>query len=393
MALHKSPIRRIVALSAVAALALAAPVVAETSSAASTDSGASTPIDSAAARRTHAHLNDVALVPHSNQAWAVGYWERSPGDERPLAYHWTHGGWYQTPVPNARLGAYLEDVVATSPRNAWAVGSYYQSKYDHRPYAVHWNGKRWQRVPAPKLFGSLHGISAARGGKPWAVGDAGQNLGGQPVDTTLIVRWTGRAWKRVASPGLGYAFNDIDVVSSRNAWAVGNNDNRTLAARWNGRSWHRVRMPSPHNPTLEGVAALRTQVWAVGHSAVSFAAPSRALVLRWSAGRGWKRMQLPRLGASSVLNGVAATSARNVWAVGDYQAPSGDSRPVALHWNGRGWRASALPGPTGQVRLEGVASSGPGRTFTVGYNWFHYDPAYYAYLAIWNGRLWRWWHS
>ena len=60
----------------------------------------------------------------------------------------------------------------------------------------------------------------------------------------LIVRWNGRAWKRVPSPTPGGGTNLLGVaaLSARSAWAVGRTGNRdspakTLALRWNHPIW------------------------------------------------------------------------------------------------------------------------------------------------------------
>jgi hypothetical protein len=341
---------------------------------------------------TRAQLSDVALVPGTTQAWAVGYWQQA-ADDKPLAYRWAGSGWIRTAVPNAGLGAYLQDVVATAKNNAWAVGSYYASTHDHRPYVVHWNGLSWKRVPAPALHGGLRGVSATAGGRPWAVGYAVTDVGGENVDAPLALRWNGTAWKRVATPGLGFALEDVDAVSADNAWAVGENENRTLALHWNGRSWARVATPRTGSPTLEGVTALRTRAWAVGSRASSWYAPSRTLLLSWRAGQGWSRVSVPSPGYAAELNGVAATSATDIWAVGQYQADSGDQRPLVLHWDGATWTAGEPPGPDGHLLLNGVAARSPTRVWTVGYNYFDYNPDFYAYLVRWNGSQWDWWWS
>jgi hypothetical protein len=44
--------------------------------------------------------------------------------------------------------------------------------------------------------------------------------------------------------------------------------------------------------------------------------------------------------ASNELAGVAATSASNAWAVGDYTQSTGPQAALTLHWNGTRWSRS-----------------------------------------------------
>ena len=91
----------------------------------------------------------------------------------------------------------------------------------------------------------------------------------------------------------------------------------TLTEHWNGTAWSVV--PSPNissgNNNLFGVAAVSTtDVWAVGE----FVAPSgveQALIEQWN-GTSWSVVSSPSAGGSNVLSGVAIISANDIWAVG-----------------------------------------------------------------------------
>jgi hypothetical protein len=62
------------------------------------------------------------------------------------------------------------------------------------------------------------------------------------VASTVIARWTGKAWSRVASPtpsGDG-ALAAVAATSARGAWAVGSTGlsvPKTLILHWNGKAW------------------------------------------------------------------------------------------------------------------------------------------------------------
>jgi len=93
-------------------------------------------------------------------------------------------------------------------------------------------------------------------------------------------------------------------------------------------------MPFAVDGFLNGVAATSARnVWAVGGNGAG-----RNLILHWD-GTAWKRVPSPNpAGEESVLAGVAALSAANAWAVGS----------VILHWNGRAWKL--VPNPAARSR-------------------------------------------
>jgi hypothetical protein len=57
---------------------------------------------------------------------------------------------------------------------------------------------------------------------------------------------------------------------------------------------------------------------------------------------------------------VVAVSARDVWAVGNITPPGlGSRRPIVKRWNGKSWRAVALPSKFSHAQLFAVAASSP----------------------------------
>lgn len=83
--------------------------------------------------------------------------------------------------------------------------------------------------------------------------------------------------------------------------------------------------------------------------------------------------------ASGELAGVAATSARNAWAVGS--ADSG--RTLIARWNGRAWKQ--VPGPRG--RLSAVAATSARSAWAVGY--ITTKTSVKTLAERWNGRVWK----
>jgi hypothetical protein len=102
---------------------------------------------------------------------------------------------------------------------------------------------------------------------------------------------------------------------------------------WNGTAWTRVKSPDPFGwSVLNGVATTSTSnAWAVGFSfPAGPASAALTLIEHWN-GTAWRLVASPNPSSTrNVLNGVAATSASNAWAVGSYD--SGTVRQtLALH--------------------------------------------------------------
>jgi hypothetical protein len=87
-------------------------------------------------------------------------------------------------------------VAATSARNAWAVGAAGATgSSTPSTLILRWNGTGWKRVASPTPAGGagLFGVAATSGRIAWAVGIAGNLFGGKAK--ALVLRWNGTAWK------------------------------------------------------------------------------------------------------------------------------------------------------------------------------------------------------
>jgi hypothetical protein len=186
------------------------------------------------------------------------------------------------------------------------------------------------------------------------------------------------------TPNPGYYGNIIwgmTAAGKNDVWGVGvqatQESNNTLAIHWNGTSWSAVSTPNPFpdcvdgdimwsGQSLNGVAAVsRNDVWAVGGGCYSM----HTLIEHWD-GSAWEMVGSPRLqiggGDSwSTLTGAAAISSSNVWAVG--WQDSGVLQPLIEHWNGTSW--SVVPGASprgGESYLSSVSATGPNDVWAVG---------------------------
>jgi hypothetical protein len=328
-------------------------------------------------------------------AWAVGdYLNSKRTVSRTLIEHWNGKAWKVQASPNpSKIDSELYGVAATSAKNAWAVGIDC-SKSACRTLVEHWNGKAWkaQASPSPSPGSQLRAITAISAKNAWAVGYFAHGS----VTRTLIEHWNGKAWKVRPSPDRGGPDNDLEGVaasSPSNAWAVGRHYNgtseRTLIEHWNGKAW-KVQ-PSPNAGSSadanepNGVVAISpTKAWVVGD--VFTGTVFHTLVERWN-GKAWKVESIPHRGSSYALDGVAAVSSADVWAVGNWD--NGTDHALIEHWNGKTWRMQPSYDPSPYVnRLAGVAAISPTDAWAVG--------LYFTKAAVrrtlterWNGNAWK----
>jgi hypothetical protein len=236
----------------------------------------------------------------------------------------------------------------------------------------------------------------------------GRILVGAAVASALLVTFVSGAggftsWTVVASPSphvYGDIFNAVSARTASDVWAVGGaasaTNNATFAARWNGTTWKEYTTPNPvancHDGNfqwtgnrLNGVVAISgSNAWAVGTSCYQM----KTLVERWD-GTKWSIVPSPSFktggdGIVNVLNGVAAVSASNIWAVGTHTASNGAYQTLVEHWNGSAWSVvpSPNPSPTSNV-LTAVAASGASDVWAVGYSVLGS-----TLIEHWNGTSW-----
>ena len=302
----------------------------------------------------HVGLEGVAARAGGSDVWAVGSDATAPGSSKTVTVHWNGASWTRVASPTPGRGGDLAGVAIVSGNNAWAVGRFSQANFFGAPLILHWNGKVWKRVAAPKLpkffDGGLNAISVRSARDIWAVGSM-TNCGCGP-GLPLILHWNGKAWKRRAR-GIGsggFSLGGVAAVSARRVFVAGTTGEgdaptRARTARFNGTRWHRLHTPSPGAARkrfdgLSDVAATSARnAFAVGST------DGHLLIERWN-GRSWRRAPAtlalsPAVAHVDRLEGVAATSARDAWAVGTVQPTATNAMStLILHWNGAAWSAS-----------------------------------------------------
>jgi hypothetical protein len=298
----------------------------------------------------------------------------------------------------------LYSVSATSATNAWAVGFRFGGLANRR-LAEHWNGSSWKQVKTLSPGGvgddaEFRDVSALSKNNVWAVGFFSDGT----IRHSLIEHWNGKAWKQFKAPVQGCTPGDglssVTAISPANVWAVGTVTNCFAlvgvpdAFHWNGRSWHEVPPPNPGQllgGELQSVAATSAHdVWAVGDFPTGQAQGRDTLTAHWN-GSKWKLVPSPNpTGLLNVLTGVSATSGSNAWAVGfDVKNIPHANFTLALHWNGTSWTRVPTPHPAGGNGdlLDAVAALSGHDAFAVG-EFRNAKNRSLDLSARWNGRSW-----
>jgi FG-GAP-like repeat/FG-GAP repeat len=277
-----------------------------------------------------------AVALSSNDVWAVG------GHGYAYTMHWNGAAWSVVNIPPVTDGTSpsLDDISAVAPNDIWAVGSYASDFGRVSTLIMHWNGVAWTRVPSP---------------------DASVN-GGSPRSSFL---WGVKA----------VSTNDVWAVGE---FLVGN-ESLTLIEHWDGTSWRII--PSPNHPTtndgrLYGISATSpNDIWAVGErDIVDFNTYGKSLALHWD-GAQWTFVQTPHPGGqndASSLEMVVALAPNDAWAVGTASNPAQGLSTFIIHWDGAAWTRVPSPdvppgGTTGWNLLQGIAAVSPGNLWAVGY--------------------------
>jgi hypothetical protein len=147
-------------------------------------------------------------------------------------------------------------------------------------------------------------------------------------------------WHYVRAEGAtaNATFNEVAAPAFDTALAAGIRGTTPLLARWNGVRWQETPLPVPQNTVMEGVAASSTRdAWAVGHTP-----DGTPHTVRWTGGQGWQAVAMPAADPS-FPRAVDARSAEDAWIVGSTGGPH--TRATAWHWDGRGWRSMPVPVP------------------------------------------------
>jgi hypothetical protein len=144
----------------------------------------------------------------------------------------------------------------------------------------------------------------------------------------------------------------------------------TLVEHWDGTSWSQVASPSPSNSTnfINGVAAVSgNDVWAVGEASDS--SGDTNLIEHWDGSAWTVQPNVPAPSKSARLAAVSADSATDAWAIGQFVGDQGsgiDEQSEVLHWDGTSWTQVSFPNPTVNTVFD-VHAVSPSDAWAVGF--------------------------
>lgn len=262
----------------------------------------------------------------------------------------------------------------------------------------------WSGVQPPNhgsLANSLNDVSVLSSCSAWAVGDY---LIGPTTTRSLILHWNGSAWKLVPSPDVGGStasdgLTSVAAVSAKNAWAVGSyavpgSNFQTLTLHWNGHAWKHVPSPSPGGPShpneLNAVAADSAgHAWAVGF--YFDGTNDKPLILHWN-GHAWKQVHCPNPAGSptTLLHGVSLVPGGHAWAVGAFYDGQAD-QTLIVSWNGHAWKRISSPSAGGSAHnniLNAITARSAKDAWTVGLSAGNTGPLQ-TLIEHWNGHSWK----
>lgn len=154
--------------------------------------------------------------------------------------------------------------------------------------------------------------------------------------------------------------------------------------------WHVVTSPNPnadHN-ALNGIAASSAKdAWAVGLTVSPSDGSIQPVAEHWN-GTAWSLVTTPSV-VSANLIGVKEISSTDVWSVGTYYNPNtGRLEALAEHWNGSSWTAFTPPNlGTGNNVLDAVVANSTSDVWAFGR--YVTSAGIHATLAEhWNGAAW-----
>jgi hypothetical protein len=293
-----------------------------------------------------------------------------------LAEHFDGTRWSIVPTPPLPSGgvnppnAQFRGVAAAASNDVWAVG--FKTGPDHPDFGLqlieHWDGTSWSvDTTGPTIEGdSLGAVTVVSSNNVWAVGGGS---GG-----ALVEHWDGTSWSIVSSPaftGVG-GLNAVSADSADDIWALGTAGNGgPPILHFDGTNWTLV-TPHPDVEATSVTALSPTNVWVTGTVGVFFnhRTHRKAAIEHWD-GTSWSLVSTPNPtpspGLDSFLNGIAAISANDIWAVGTRRTSSGTAT-LTEHWDGTSWTIINSPNPGNAANgLTAVTTLSNGTVASVGF--------------------------
>jgi hypothetical protein len=308
--------------------------------------------------------------------------------------------WTGTPPVNpSNTGDSLAGVSVLSPCNVWAVGN--KQAGATFTLAEHFDGTGWTAFPSSNPSSTTSEFTAVAAISSQDALAVGGYVDSATAYQTLIEVFSNGVWEQIASPDPGGSANDnfltgVAIISAKNAWAVGSysvghqkSPLRTLIVAWNGITWSVQTTPTIVGSLLNGVAASSAKnAWAVGAYTDSPQFVDQTLIEHWD-GTKWRRVSSPNPGGPAEVNtltAVAVSSPSNAWAVGHFATKGGSTKPLIERWNGKAWKSmtpASLDGGSRVGALTGVTIVSATDAWAVG------QSGSQTLIARWDGKTWN----
>jgi hypothetical protein len=173
----------------------------------------------------------------------------------------------------------------------------------------------------------------------------------------------------------------VAAASADSAWMIGNDNGAPPTPwllHWNGTAWKLAPSPiSAGYDILRGIAAVSARsLWAVGGNINT----GNMLSMHYN-GTAWK--QVPALSPTNGdLRGVASAFGGAAWAVG-----ATGSKTLIMRWNGKAWTRVPSPSPAGSSSLIGVTAVSASSAWAVGCT-AGCGATSKTLILQWNGKTW-----
>ena len=332
-----------------------------------------------------------------------------------------HGSWCIASYPHVQgYSTFLYGVAVVSANDVWVVGTQSANSGPRRdiftPLIEHWDGQQWKMMSTLRSpLGGLQAVSVVSvvsATDVWAVGSVTVgDIFGKKANywDTLVEHWDGTQWSVVPSPNLytgGSAKQGdtntlmaVSALSANDVWMVGSSTSATkkstlepggtwtekLIEHWDGKQVTIVPSPNPAltGTMLKGVVAIAADnVWTVGWDGDRMGKP--AIVEHWD-GKRWSVVPV----VEGFLSAISAVSAQDVWAVGGLAVPGVPSTAVVEHWDGTHWQnvPSASPNKSGTYSFESVAAVSADNVWAVG-RYYAHNGDESPLIEHWDGKTW-----
>lgn len=345
----------------------------------------------AVGRMTNASKNETYALKFASEAWSLTF----------------------TPETAGASSERLLDVSCSSTTNCTAVGSY-DNGSETKPLALAWNGSAWSAATVDSESFAASTVAFSAVSCPLTTFcQAGGSLtyGTSTPNRAFAYSYSSGKWKAIGADGYQREWKAVELPAEGGedtapksdvaCWAwnvcmrVGSSLNGSTptsrAKTYNGTTWTKSTTVSPGGAKaseLTGVACTSSTACRAVGSYVDSGGVTKPLSLSWN-GTTWSvtTTPVPAGATSSRLDGIACISASDCRAVGSYVS-SGQTKTLAMGWNGTAWSITTTTNPTGPVsKLSAIACTSTSACRAVG-SYTEAGGTVKTLAMNWNGTAW-----